>query len=75
VTLPSDIGFPYVVRLPLGIAPYPPPTTSFLESTHLPDYLAANISPAGQSDPYGTFSELRRFLRHVLKLSALIGPF
>jgi hypothetical protein len=76
VELPSEYGFPYVIRLPLGITNYPVADSSFVHSIPLPQWINSDsIPPGGVSDPFGEWKATKRFVRDVLKAAGRWGPF
>lgn len=74
--LPSGYGFPHIVRIPLGLTPYPVANTSFLHSTPLPSWIATDsVPPGGVSDPTGTWRATEKVLKQIARAAALWGPF
>jgi hypothetical protein len=69
VETPSRYGFPYTIRLPLGVVAYPPPDTmGYLHGTRVSDWEAENLPPWAISDPYGTYHTLKSALNGLLKI-------
>lgn len=74
--IPSEYGFPNVVRLPLGITREPVADSTFYHSIPLPQWIDSEAIPPGAiSDPKQVERETMKVLRAIAKAAALFGPF
>lgn len=75
VDVPSTAGFPNVMRIPLGVVPYQPPSGfPFLESSQVPDFVANDLPPGAVSDPNAALKDLHSIVDAIFRSAGRWGP-